>query len=111
MKARLTMTSTEPMSGSNQGNDQPVPFFKRCSLCGKEWRDREEFLADQTVILNGYQWNYHNVPLNTGNGGLLLFTHHYEHCGTTLALSASKFRVADKAMKKRKTREPNLCEG
>jgi hypothetical protein len=99
MKAQLYMMNTESMTGTPQGANQPEPFFKRCSLCGKEWRDREDFLSDQSVILNGYQWNYHNVQLNTGSGGLLLFTHHYEHCGTTLALSATKFRIQDKLAK------------
>jgi|WetSurMetagenome_2_1015567.scaffolds.fasta_scaffold274859_1 hypothetical protein len=66
--------------------------FKRCSLCGQEWKTREEFLKDKNIILNGYQWNRHNVKLQTGTGGLLLFTHHNEQCGTTLALAASHFR-------------------
>lgn len=66
--------------------------FKRCSLCGYTWNSMEEFLNDKTVVLNGYQWNRYNVKLQSGTGGLLLFTHHHADCGTTLALAASKFK-------------------
>jgi hypothetical protein len=67
-------------------------FFKRCTLCGKEWTTREEFLTDMTLHLNGHQWNRKKVQAGELAGGLLIFTHKVEDCGTSLAIVASQFR-------------------
>jgi hypothetical protein len=67
-------------------------IFKRCTLCGKEWATREEFLNDVTLELNGHQWNKKKVLAGEPAEGLLIFTHRTRECGTSLALTASKFR-------------------
>jgi hypothetical protein len=91
------------MEPKRNGEGAGTPF-KRCNLCGKEWHSRDEFLNDRAVVLNGYQWNVQNVHLSVGSGGLLLFTHQAEQCGTTMALSASLFkairRKADRGARK-----------
>jgi hypothetical protein len=67
-------------------------FFKRCTLCGREWTTREEFLNDMTLHLNGHQWNRKKVQSGELAEGLLIFTHNVEECGTSLAVAASQFR-------------------
>jgi len=62
----------------------PSPPFKTCSMCGKVWRSRQDFLADQEIICIGYQPEFQDVEL-----GLFQFNH--ATCGTTLAISASRF--------------------
>jgi len=65
--------------------------FKECSYCKKVWHSKEEFLTDESVLLNGYQCsvkNYHTIA----KGGFILFTHTVESCGTTIALSAELFK-------------------
>ena len=66
--------------------------FKRCTLCGKEWGTREEFLEDVTLRLNGHQWNRKKIERGEKSYGLLIFTHRIDDCGTSLAIVASKFR-------------------
>jgi len=66
--------------------------FKRCSLCGAEWQTRDEFLADKTLKLNGYQGSLRRLRLGEMARGLLLFTHKAPGCGTTLALEAKRFK-------------------
>jgi hypothetical protein len=70
------------------------PVFKVCPLCGKVWRGRREFLSDQSLVLNGYQWNVKKALRGEHSQGLLIFTHRVKHCGTTLALRPEQFRVA-----------------
>jgi len=66
--------------------------FKMCTLCGRIWKTREEFLMDEENRLNGYQYNRKKVMAGVPVCGLLLFTHTAATCGTTLALAASRFR-------------------
>jgi len=79
--------------------ETPMPTteipFKRCSMCSKEWHTREEFLADRTMIMDGYQVNRRRIEAGLPPEGILLFTHRTKRCGTTLGISASKFRFAE----------------
>jgi hypothetical protein len=61
-------------------------MFLCCSCCDKTWATREDFLADGELILNGYQ-----VDFSRPETGFLLFTHHREDCGSTLALEVQRF--------------------
>jgi hypothetical protein len=79
------LTIQKPKSGK-------VGVFKRCSLCGQEWMTRDEFLADKTLKLNGYQGSLRRLKLGEMAKGLLLFTHHSANCGTTLAIEAKRFK-------------------
>jgi hypothetical protein len=79
-------------SSSNMETVTMHQLFKRCTLCGKEWATREEFLNDVTLELNGHQWNKKKVLAGEPSEGLLIFTHRIRECGTSLALTASKFR-------------------
>lgn len=60
--------------------------FKRCTSCGAVWNTREEFLADASVHLDGYQANFMDLEV-----GLFLFTHRTDSCGTTMAIYAKEF--------------------
>jgi hypothetical protein len=57
--------------------------FKECSLCGKQWKTREDFLSDREVVLTKYQARFEELKL-----GLFLFQH---SCGANLALTAGRF--------------------
>ena len=69
-----------------------VGSFKRCSLCGKVWTHRNDFLSDPDLHLNGYQGNLRRLLTGKQRRGLLLFTHRVEGCGTTLAFDPSDFK-------------------
>jgi hypothetical protein len=58
-------------------------MFKQCSLCGKVWSAREEFLSDEDIELVGYQVNFKQLT-----SGYFLFNH---SCKTTLAIKAIEF--------------------
>lgn len=58
--------------------------FKVCSMCGKVWRSRQDFLADEDIICIGYQVEFRDLEF-----GLFQFNH--VTCRTTLAISASRF--------------------
>lgn len=66
--------------------------FKRCSLCGKEWPTREDFLRDKDVRLEGYKWDRVQVMAGLPSEGMLVFTHSPSVCGTSIAISASLFK-------------------
>jgi len=68
--------------------------FKRCSMCLKEWHSREEFLADRSTTMDGYQVNRRRIEAGLPPEGILLFTHRTKKCGTTLGIAASKFKNA-----------------
>lgn len=89
MKKKTTIKSAR-MTG-NIGSVR-VGAFKRCSLCGVEWEDRDAFLSDPTLLLNGYQGNLRQLLTGKQRRGLLLFTHHAEGCGTTLAFDPTDFK-------------------
>jgi hypothetical protein len=66
--------------------------FKRCTLCGTVWQRRDDFLADPTVILDGYQGSLRGLLTGRQKRGLLLFTHRIDGCGTTLACDPCDFK-------------------
>lgn len=59
--------------------------FKVCG-CGRQWKEREEFLSDPDVRLAGYQVNF--VELRQG---FFLFNHIVPRCGSTLAVVVDRF--------------------
>ena len=67
-------------------------IFKRCSLCGKIWKHRDDFLGDPDLHLNGYQGNLKRLLTGKQRRGLLLFTHRIENCGTTMAFDPGVFK-------------------
>jgi hypothetical protein len=67
-------------------------MFKRCSFCGKQWETREEFLADNALRLEGYQWDSLQVANGLPAEGMLVFTHAEPQCGTSLAVAARNFK-------------------
>lgn len=60
--------------------------FKVCTSCGFVWYDRDEFLRDPSLRLEGYQVNFADLE-----AGLFLFTHNIPACGSTIAIEAGKF--------------------
>jgi hypothetical protein len=70
-----------------------VGVFKRCSLCGKVWNHRDDFLIDPDLQLNGYQGNLKRLLTGKQRRGLLLFTHMVAECGTTMAFDPSDFKA------------------
>ncbi|HHE54590.1 MAG TPA: hypothetical protein ENL21_02330 [Caldithrix abyssi] len=64
-------------------NEKP---FKKCSLCGKVWKERGKFLSDPAVLLIGYQAHF-KYP----DKGLILFEHHTADCGTSMAIRVGEF--------------------
>lgn len=60
--------------------------FKICPCCEKSWKTRDEFLADDSLNLNGYQ-----VSLKNLESGLLLFSHMIEGCKTTMGIYIKEF--------------------
>ena len=75
--------------------------FKICPACGAVWETMDEFLADPTLKLNGYQVHFDDLK-----GGLFYFTHYIENCGITMALVASDFT----SLSDRKLRAPSGCQ-
>ena len=69
--------------------------FKRCSLCEREWKTREEFLNDRENHFDGYQFLADRVKEGLPAEGLLIFTHKHTRCGTSLAIAASSFKTPD----------------
>jgi hypothetical protein len=67
-------------------------MFKRCTCCGKEWKTKEDFLADKEVELIGYQWNRLIVAAGMPPDGLVVFTHSRDNCGTSLSVIAKQFK-------------------
>ena len=64
-------------------NIRKIEFYKSCSMCGKKWMSRDEFLEDPNIELVGYQAHFEELT-----AGLFLFNH---SCHTTLSISAGNF--------------------
>jgi hypothetical protein len=58
--------------------------FKSCPSCNYTWESRDEFLADASLELIGYQ-----VHFKTLEQGLFLFNH--LSCKTTISIQSGKF--------------------
>ncbi len=68
--------------------------FKQCTMCGKKWSTLDDFLGDEEIRLNGYQWNKKKLHSGEALAGLLIFTHAKSECYTTLGIQARKFKVS-----------------
>ena len=58
-------------------------MFKQCKVCGHKWSTCRDFIADQDIMIVGYQVNFKNLE-----AGLLYFNH---SCKNTITLSADLF--------------------
>ncbi len=65
--------------------EKPI-VFKNCPMCSASWRDRDHFLMDTTLHLNGYQVDFDRLE-----AGLFCFTHEIDGCQSTMAIEAGKF--------------------
>ncbi len=82
-------------------------LFKTCTLCRQEWPSVEEFLSDPALELAGYQVNFFELE-----GGLFLFNHKRNDCGTTLAIAVKSFaELTDQPILSRRTAQPDGCPG
>ena len=63
-----------------------MKIFKECPMCSAVWKDRDEFLRDNSLIINGYQANFEYLE-----HGLFYFTHEIDGCFSTLAMKADEF--------------------
>ncbi len=57
--------------------------FKRCTVCGFTWMDRDSFLSDPDIEIIGYQVNF-----DSHHDGFFLFNH---LCRTTLSVPVNMF--------------------
>lgn len=55
-------------------------------MCSTIWWDREHFLNDKSLVMNGYQVNFNKL-----GEGLFYFTHNEASCFSTMAIAASEF--------------------
>ncbi len=63
-----------------------MTIFKKCPMCGKEWTNRNLFLKDVKLNLNGYQADFEKLEW-----GLFYFTHLKESCKSTMAVETKEF--------------------
>ena len=61
-------------------------IFKICPMCLTEWENRDQFLDDQSLEINGYGADFENLEWS-----LFYFTHKKEGCFSTMALEAKDF--------------------
>ena len=59
-------------------------YFKKCTLCGKKWKNREDLLNDPEVAIIGYQMHFKSL-----RKGILLFNH---TCKGTFGIKAEFFQ-------------------
>jgi hypothetical protein len=64
----------------------PGACFKTCTLCGKKWGSREDFIGDPEVQLVGYQAHFEALT-----EGFFLFNHMRPGCGSTIAIVVKSF--------------------
>jgi hypothetical protein len=63
-----------------------MKIFKECPMCSAVWKDRDDFIGDNSVVLNGYQTNFEYLEY-----GLFYFTHEVDGCFSTMAIKADEF--------------------
>ena len=82
-------------------------IFLTCSMCGKKWKTRDDFLDDVSLEINGYQVDFERLEWS-----LFLFTHMIDECHSTIAVQADRFidLYSGKKYKGRKTRTED-CPG
>ncbi len=61
-------------------------MYRTCTVCGREWDSREQFLSDPQVKLIGYQVSFRDL-----SEGFFLFNHEATGCNTTMAIDAGHF--------------------
>ncbi len=61
-------------------------LFKKCPMCGTEWKTRDEFLDDQSLYINGYGTDFEKIEWS-----LFYFTHEEEGCFSTMVIEAKHF--------------------
>ncbi|WP_108652709.1 hypothetical protein [Dongshaea marina] len=61
--------------------------FKVCPMCSQTWNNRDVFLQDPALTLNGYQ-----ADLEQLDEGLFLFTHDKDGCHSTMAVEVRDFK-------------------
>ncbi len=59
--------------------------YKVCTLCGREWSSRDDFINDPELKVSGYMADFDRLER-----GIFLFDH--LSCRTTLALAVGNFR-------------------
>ena len=60
--------------------------FQTCKHCGREWSDRDAFLADAELPLTGCQ-----VDTDAPAHSVIVFDHRAPGCGTTLTIRVTDF--------------------
>lgn len=61
-------------------------MFKKCPMCAAVWLNRDQFLRDRRLELNGYQADFDNIE-----NGLFFFTHNVASCFSTMGVMAGEF--------------------
>jgi hypothetical protein len=84
----MTKKTRKPTGEPMQTETHEGPF-KTCTMCNKVWATPQEFLTDKDLQLNGYMWSKKSIKAGLYQGGLLVFTHMLQHCGTSLAIKPS----------------------
>ena len=69
------------------GESEPGAVFKKCTMCQKEWPERDEFLRDPLLEMIGYQADIESLEY-----GIFLFNHYEPNCGSTIAVRVHQFR-------------------
>jgi hypothetical protein len=93
MIIKVTIMNTEP--------------FKVCTSCGHVWPTMESFLTDPELRLAGYQAHFEDLT-----GGLFIFTHVHDGCGTSMALPVKKFiPLTARPILSSRSEQPGNCPG
>jgi len=70
----------------NKGHVNDEEVFKECPMCRKIWQNREAFLDDGFLQLEGY-----SADFEIQEKGLFYFTHQVQGCFSTMAVEARAF--------------------
>jgi hypothetical protein len=96
---RDTIVSPVPLAAP-YGSElrKPEVSFKRCSLCGKEWTGRKDFLSDGDVVLNDHKGTLTGDLVHELDKGLMVFVHQAPRCGTTLLVDVEQLRQTPRTL-------------
>lgn len=61
--------------------------FKICPGCNQIWETRNDYLNDETLVLNGYKADFKALEY-----GMFFFTHRVEGCCSTMVLLVNEFQ-------------------
>ena len=104
------MTEADCLPTTIQGEHMTQEeLFKICPMCFTEWKNRDDFLDDSSLELNGYKADFEKLEW-----GLFYFTHNKEGCFSTMAVETKLFLdlYAGKKYTERRTGEeecPGYC--